>query len=95
MTTTGSTTKNADPAKDRDKELERTIRNALVLAVGKRAANQAFRHTRQPIVPAWLRADLPLASGGTLDLVHYDLTPPAGTIPCSWSTDTTTGLGLW
>jgi hypothetical protein len=42
MTTTESTARN----EDRDRELERTIRDALVLAAGKRAANRALRHAR-------------------------------------------------
>jgi hypothetical protein len=46
MTTTETTTKHADQAKDHDLELERAIRDALMLAVGKRAANQALRHAR-------------------------------------------------
>jgi hypothetical protein len=44
MTTTQSTSGNEDRARAR--ELERTIRDALVLAVGKRAANRALRHAR-------------------------------------------------
>jgi uracil-DNA glycosylase len=46
MTTTQSTSRNEDRALDRDRELERTIRDALVLAVGKRAADRALRHAR-------------------------------------------------
>jgi hypothetical protein len=46
MTTTRSTAKNENQAKDRDRELERIIRDALVLAAGKRAANQALRRAR-------------------------------------------------
>ena len=37
MTTTQSTSRNEDRAQDRDRELERAIRDALVLAVGKHA----------------------------------------------------------
>jgi hypothetical protein len=41
-----SDTMTADRTKDLDRELERTIRDALVLIVGKRAAGQAIRHAR-------------------------------------------------
>ncbi|MCW2910089.1 MAG: hypothetical protein JWL68_4878 [Actinomycetia bacterium] len=40
MTTTESTSRNDD------RKLERTIRDALILAVGKRAADRALRHAR-------------------------------------------------
>jgi hypothetical protein len=43
-TTTDTTT--ADRTKDQDRELERAIRDALVLVVGKRAAGEAIRHAR-------------------------------------------------
>jgi hypothetical protein len=46
MSTTQSTSRNEDRAQDRDWQLEQTIRDALVLAVGKRAANRALRHAR-------------------------------------------------
>ena len=46
MTTTQPKTERADQTQDRDKELQRAIRDALVLAVGKRAANRALRRTR-------------------------------------------------
>jgi hypothetical protein len=49
VTTTQSTSRNEDRAQDRDLELERTIRDALVLAVGKRAANRALRHARTKV----------------------------------------------
>jgi hypothetical protein len=45
MTTT-SVSSNKDRAEDRDRELERIIRHALVLAAGKRAANRALRRAR-------------------------------------------------
>jgi hypothetical protein len=48
MTTTGSSA--AKPGQDHehehDRELVRAIADALVLAVGKRAAHQALRHAR-------------------------------------------------
>ena len=46
MTTTQATNSPADQTRDRDSELERAITDALVLAVGKRAANRALRHAR-------------------------------------------------
>ena len=36
----------AGQARDHDRQLERAIRDALVLAVGKRAAAQAYRRAR-------------------------------------------------
>jgi hypothetical protein len=48
MKTTPSTATATDPGQarehDRDRELVRAITDALVLAVGKRAAHQALRH---------------------------------------------------
>jgi len=38
--------KHADRTGDHDRKLERAIRDALVLAVGKRAADQAHRRAR-------------------------------------------------
>jgi len=35
-----------DRTEDRDRELERVIRPALVLAAGRKAANQALRHAQ-------------------------------------------------
>jgi hypothetical protein len=46
MTTSQSASRNEDRARDRDRKLERTIRDALVIAVGERAANRALRHAR-------------------------------------------------
>jgi uracil-DNA glycosylase len=48
MSTTESTTKQADQNhdRDRDRELVRAITDALVLAVGKRAAHQVLRRAR-------------------------------------------------
>jgi hypothetical protein len=43
MPTTESTTEQADHNHNRDRELVRAITDALVLAVGKRAADQAVR----------------------------------------------------
>ena len=43
---TESASSNKDRAEDRDKELERVIRHALVLAAGRRAANRALRHAQ-------------------------------------------------
>jgi type VI protein secretion system component VasF len=43
--TTDTTT--AAQIKDHDRELERAIRDALVLIVGKRTAGQAIRHARR------------------------------------------------
>jgi hypothetical protein len=45
MTTTQPKTGHADQTQDRDSELQRAIRDALVLAVGKRAAQRALRRT--------------------------------------------------
>ena len=42
---TADTTTTAQ-TKDHDRELERAIRDALVLVVGKRAASRAIRHAR-------------------------------------------------
>jgi len=39
-------TKRADQTRDHNRELERAIRDALVLAVGKRAADRAHRRAR-------------------------------------------------
>ena len=45
MTTT-STGSRPDGAEKRDRELERAIRHALVLAAGRKAANRAVRQAR-------------------------------------------------
>ena len=45
-TTTESTAGQTDRGHDHDRELVRAITDALVLAVGKRAAHQALRHAR-------------------------------------------------
>ena len=37
---------NEDGARERDRALERTLRDALALAVGKKVADQALRHAR-------------------------------------------------
>ena len=61
---------NQAKAKDRDRELERTIRDALVLAVGRRAANHALRRARSQARGAARhqlgRVALHLAGYGTL-----------------------------
>ena len=44
MATTSASSE--DRTEDRDQELERVIRHALVLAAGRRAANRALRHAR-------------------------------------------------
>ena len=41
---TDSASSNKDQSRDRDRELERVIRHALVLVAGRRAANRALRH---------------------------------------------------
>jgi hypothetical protein len=55
MTTTASTTRHPGENHDRDRELERTIRDALVLAAGKKAARQAPRHARNRAHGSWQR----------------------------------------
>jgi hypothetical protein len=52
MTTTQSTTRQADQTPDRSRELERAITEALVVALGKRAAHRVLRHTRAKPHPA-------------------------------------------
>ncbi len=46
MRTSESIPGNEDGAKERDRALERILRDALALAVSKRAADQAHRHAR-------------------------------------------------
>lgn len=46
MPTTESTARQVEQTHDRDRELVRAITDALVLAVGKRAAHQALRRAR-------------------------------------------------
>jgi ferric-dicitrate binding protein FerR (iron transport regulator) len=46
MTSTESTTRHANQTPDHSRELERAITDALILAVGKRAADRALRHAR-------------------------------------------------
>lgn len=55
MTTTQSTSRNEGRALNRDRELERAMRDALVLAVGKRAANRALRNARTKVHDAGKR----------------------------------------
>jgi hypothetical protein len=46
MKTTESSPGNRDGARERDRALERTLRDALALAVGKKVADQALRQAR-------------------------------------------------
>ena len=46
MKTTESTPANADGTRERDRALERTLRDALALAVSKKVADQALRQAR-------------------------------------------------
>ena len=46
MRTTNSSSGNADGARERDRALERTLRDALALAVSKKVADQALRQAR-------------------------------------------------
>ena len=46
MRTTESSPGNEGGARERDRALERTLRDALALAVSKRVADQALRRTR-------------------------------------------------
>jgi len=47
MNTTESAAAQPEQTRDRDRELVRAMTDALVLAVGKRAAHQALRHARR------------------------------------------------
>jgi hypothetical protein len=55
MTSTQLRTRHTPQTHDHDRELERTLRDALVLAVGTRAANQALRHARSKAHGGWQR----------------------------------------
>ncbi len=46
MRTTESSPGNKDGARERDRALERTLRDALTLTVGKKVADQALRQAR-------------------------------------------------
>jgi hypothetical protein len=78
-------TEQAGQARHRDRELERAIRHALVLAVGKRVADQAHRravsnaHGRRPARLVHLTAHL--AGYGMLlaYIWHQHRTPKRGT----------------
>ena len=48
-----STTRHTDHVSDHDRELVRTLRDALVLAAGERAASQALRHARTKAHRGW------------------------------------------
>ena len=62
MTTTESSPGNEDGASARDHALERTLRDALALAVSKRVADQALRQARNKAHSAG-RRDLRRAAG--------------------------------
>jgi hypothetical protein len=49
MRTTESSHGNADGARERDRALERTLRDALALAVSKKVADQALRQARKKV----------------------------------------------
>ena len=53
--TTESASSSKDHTEDRDRELERVIRHALVLVAGKRAANRALRHAQTRAHRGWER----------------------------------------
>jgi hypothetical protein len=62
MKTTESSPGNGDGGRERDRALERTLRDALALAVSKRVADQALRHARNKAHGAG-RHDLRRAAG--------------------------------
>jgi hypothetical protein len=70
MRTTESSPGNKDGARERDRALERTLRDALALAAGKKVADQALRQARtkahQAGRPDLRRAAVHLAGYGTL-----------------------------
>ena len=49
MKTTESSPGDEDGARDRDRALERTLRDALALAVSKKVADQALRQARKKV----------------------------------------------
>jgi hypothetical protein len=64
-----STATHTDDVQDHDRELVRTLRDALVLAAGEKAASQAVRHARtkaHPGRPRRLAAPLHLAGYASL-----------------------------
>jgi len=62
MRTTESSPRNEDGPRERDRALERTLRDALALAVSKRVADQALRQARNKAHGA-ARRDLRRAAG--------------------------------
>ena len=69
MRTTESSPGNKDGARERDHALERTLRDALTLAVGKKVTDQALRQARTKAHQAGrrdLRRAAHLAGYGTL-----------------------------
>ena len=71
MRTTESSLGNEDGARERDRALERTLREALALAVSKKVADQALRQARSKAHDAGQQRDLRrlavhLAGYGTL-----------------------------
>jgi hypothetical protein len=55
MRTTESSPEDKDGAKERDRALERTLRDALALAVSKKLADQALRQARNKVHAAGRR----------------------------------------
>ena len=55
MKTTESSPRDADGTRERDRALERTLRDALALAVSKKAADQALRQARNKVHAAGRR----------------------------------------
>ncbi len=53
MPSTQSTTRHAGHTQDHDREPERTLRDAVVLLIGKRAGDQALRHARSKARGGW------------------------------------------
>jgi hypothetical protein len=62
MRTTESSPGNEDGARERDRALERTLRDALALAVSKKVADQALRQARNKVHSAG-RRDLRRVAG--------------------------------
>ena len=62
MKTTESSPRDADGTRERDRALERTLRDALALAVSKKVADQALRQARNKAHDAG-RSDLRRVAG--------------------------------
>ena len=62
MKTTESSPRDADGTRERDRALERTLRDALALAVSKKVADQALRQARNKAHGAG-RSDLRRVAG--------------------------------